>query len=109
MRDKNSVAFKEFLCHVLIYVSHVDIDYSAEEQERIKRLFDEATYEKVYKEFNDMSDYQAYEKILQSKDDFYSTAEEKQELLDYIKVQLYIDGEYSIMEKEVFHFLEKMM
>jgi hypothetical protein len=90
-------------------VSHVDIDYSDDEKDRLKRMFDEDVYDKVYAKFDELSDYQALQEIFKYKDKYYSTPEQKREVLDNIKIQFFVDGEYSVMEKEVFHFLEKML
>ena len=101
--------YQEFLCFLLIYVSHVDIEYSEEERSRLKRVFKPKVYEKVYPQFDQMSDYAALQEILKYKELYYNTPEKKQEVMDNIKIQCFVDGEYSIMEKEVFHFLDKML
>ena len=102
-------SYDEFLCFLLIYVSHVDIDYSDDEKDRLKRMFSLETYNKIFNVFDSMSDYQALQQILSYKDQYYPTDERKQEVLDNIKIQFFVDGEYSIMEKEIFHFLDKML
>lgn len=101
--------YDEFLCFLLIYVSHVDIDYSDDEKERLKRMFDEKVYDKVFSKFDSLNDYQALQEIFKYKEQYYGTPDKKQEVLDNIKIQFFVDGEYSVMEKEVFHFLEKML
>ncbi len=101
--------YNEFLCFLLIYVSHVDIDFSDEEKDRIKRMFDEDLYDRVYNEFDNMSDYQSLNHIMSFKEQYYNDESKKKELLDSIKIQFFVDGEFSVMEKEVFHFLEKML
>ncbi len=107
--DNSKWSYDEFLCFLLIYVSNVDIDYSDDEKERLNRLFSKEVYDKVFAVFDEMSDYQALQKILSYKEEYYPEEVKKQELLDNIKIQFFIDGEYSVMEKEVFHFLEKML
>lgn len=109
LMENSNWTYDEFLCFLLIYVSHVDIDYSDDEKDRLKRMFSEELYDKVYKVFDDMSDYQSLQKVLSYKEEFYPTPEKKKEVMDNIKIQFFVDGEYSVMEKEVFHFLEKML
>jgi hypothetical protein len=87
----------------------VDIEYSEEEKDRLKRVFNPEIYDKVYPQFDQMSDYAALQEILMYKEKYYNTPEQKQEVLDNIKIQCFVDGDYSIMEMEVFHFLEKLL
>lgn len=102
-------SYEEFLCFLLIYVSNVDIEFSDEEKERIIRVFSEEVYVRIFKSFDSMSDYQALEEVFKYKEKYYNTPEKKQEILDNIKIQFFVDGDYSVMEKEVFYFLEKML
>ena len=99
----------ELECFLLIYVSHVDIDFSDEEKNRIKSVFGEEVYSKMYTLFDGMSDYKALETILAHKTLYFNDDHSKQALLDSIKIQFFVDGEYTIMEKELHHFLERML
>lgn len=99
----------EFLAFALLYAAHVDIEFSTEEEAKIKSLVDEDTYSKLYDQFIDMSDYKALEIILSYKGLYYPTAPRKAELLSQIKDLFKADGDYSVMERELFHFLEKLM
>ena len=99
----------EFLAFALLYAAHVDIDFSEEEQEKIKSLVDEETYNKLYAEFMNMSDYKSLETILSYKGLYFPTADRKSELLHQMKQLFEADGDFSIMEKELLQFLEKLM
>lgn len=101
--------YDEFLTFLLIYVSHVDIDFSEEEKAHIKENASEETFDKMLPLFNDMSDYKALETIMNYKGLYYPTHARKEELLSKIKELFYSDGDFSIMEKELYHFLEKLM
>ena len=101
--------YEEFLCFLLIYASHVDIEFSEDEKVRLQKTFGQETYQKMFSIFDDMSDYQSLQEILRYKDKYYNTPEKRQEVLDNIKLQFFIDGEYSTMEKEIYQFLEKLM
>ena len=63
--------FDEFLAFLLIYASHADIDFSREEEERIKALVSNEIFEDIYAQFNVMTDYQALETILSYKDIYF--------------------------------------
>ncbi len=99
----------EFLAFSLLYAAHVDIDFSEEEKEQIKTLVDEDTYNKLYAEFMNMSDYKSLEIILSYKGLYFPTSDRKNELLSQMKTLFEADGDFSIMEKELLLFLEKLM
>jgi len=101
--------YNEFLAFALLYASHVDMEYSEAEKETIQKLVSAKSYDKVYDAFNEMSDFSALQTILDHKGIYYPTAERKAELLAKIKELFLADGEYSTMEKELFHFLEKLL
>lgn len=99
----------EFLAFTLLYAAHVDIEFSDEEKEKIKSIVDEKTYEELYAKFMDMSDYASLEVILSYKGLYFPTAARKQELLSHMKSLFEADGDFSVMEKGLLTFLEKLM
>ncbi|MBK9257432.1 MAG: TerB family tellurite resistance protein [Saprospiraceae bacterium] len=102
-------SFNEFLAFLLIYISHVDMDFADEEKTMIRKNLGEKTYDKMLTEFESMSDYKAYETILAYKGVYFPTVEQKAEIFEKIKDLCYADGDFNIMEKELLHFLERMM
>ena len=100
---------KEFLAFTLLYAAHVDIEFSEEERVKIKSIVDEDTYNKLYAQFMDISDYKSLETILSYKGLYFPTVDRKAELLSHIKSLFDADGDYSVMEKEMYHFFEKLM
>jgi len=101
--------YNEFLAFVLLYASHVDMEYSDAEKEAIQQLVSEQSYEKVYDIFNEMSDFAALQTIIDHKGIYYPTADQRAELLAKIEELFYADGDYSIMEKELMQFLDKLL
>ena len=101
--------YNEFVCFLLIYVSHVDMEYSDEEKAMIQARVDSKTYEKLYAAFLGMSDFQALSTILSYKGVYFPTPDQKMELIATIKKQFFADGDFASIEKEVLFFLEKMM
>jgi hypothetical protein len=102
-------SYNEFLAFLLIYVAHVDMEFAEEEKEMIKKSVGEPTYEKMLKAFDAASDYQAYQTILNYKGLYYPTQDRKDELIDKMRDLFFADADFNIMEKELLHFLEKMM
>jgi len=102
-------SYNEFLAFLLIYISHVDMEFAPEEKALIRKKMGVKTFNKMVELFDEMSDYKAYETILSYKGVYYPTAEQKAEIIEKVKDQFYADGEFNIMEKELLHFLERMM
>lgn len=102
-------SYNEFLAFLLIYISHVDMEFTDDEKVMIRKNVGDKAFQKMLIEFDDMSDYQAFQEILKYKGAYYPTVEQKQELIEKMKDLFYADGDFSLMEKELLHFLEKMM
>jgi hypothetical protein len=102
-------SYNEFLAFLLIYISNVDMEFSEEEKDYIRVRVGNETYDKMYAEFDTMTDYQAFESILDYKGVYYPTPEQKQELLDKMIAIFNADMEFNIMEKELLRFMERMM
>jgi len=102
-------SYNEFLAFLLIYIANVDMDFAEEEMTMIRKNVGEKTYEKMFTEFDSMSDFKAYESILSYKGAYYPTAEQKEELIEKMRDLFDADADFNIMEKELLHFLERMM
>lgn len=102
-------SYNEFLTFLLIYIAHVDMEFAEEEKTMIQKNVGVKTYNKMLETFDSMSDYAAYQAILDYKGVYYPTADQKAELMEKIKDLFHADGEFNIMEKELLHFLDKMM
>ena len=85
------------------------MDFSSDEENRLKRLFDEELYNDALSSFNGMSDYQALQEVMKYRDLYFGTPEKKQEILDQVKIQFFVDGSFSTLEKVLFNFLEKIL
>ena len=107
--EKLTWNYSEFLTFVMIYASHVDMDFSDDEMNIIKTKVDDDVFDKMYEEFDKRSDFESLQTILAYKGLYYPTAERKNEILRTIKLQFFADGEYSPMERELMHFFEKLM
>lgn len=101
--------YNEFFAFLLIYISHVDMEFGDEEKEMIKKSVGEPTFSKMFDLFNDISDYKAYETILGYKDTYFPTKDKKNALLEKMRELFDADMDYNVMEKELLHFLDRMM
>jgi hypothetical protein len=101
--------YSEFLAFLMIYASHVDMEFSENEKTRIKKKINEATFDKMFGEFDRRSDFESLQTILSYKGLYFPTADRKNELLNSVKMLFFADGDFSVMERELLHFLEKLM
>ncbi|MFZ1704243.1 MAG: hypothetical protein WAT79_07845 [Saprospiraceae bacterium] len=102
-------SYNEFLALLLVYISHVDMDFSDEEKKMIKEKVGEQAMNKVIADFDKMSDFQAFQTLLDYKGVYFPTAEQKAEILEDMKKLFLADNDFSTLEKETYHFLEKLM
>lgn len=102
-------SYDEFITFLLIYVANVDMEFSDEEKQLIKKMAGESTFQEMVEIFDSMSDYKAYEKILSYKEKYFATQAEKDAIVEKMKDLFYADADFNIMEKELLHFLERMM
>lgn len=85
------------------------MDFAEEEKAMIRLNTGEDTFDRMVAVFDAMSDYKAYETIIAYKDMYYPTQEEKAKLIEKMQDLFHADAEFNIMEKELLHFLERMM
>ena len=104
-----NLSYDEFITLTLLYAANVNEEFTKEEQEAIKKNVSEDTYNKVYKIFDGMSDFEALESIQAHKGIHFPTPDRKQEVLDKIQVIFEADHNFDVVEKEIFHFLQKLL
>ena len=109
MEVNKNYNFDEFLGLLLLYSAHVDIDYGEKEKAFIHDIVSQKAYDTVKEDFKNMSDYEVLQTILSYKDKYFANEEAREKLLEKIEMLFYVDDEYHPMEKELRHFLEKLM
>ena len=102
-------SYDEFIAFMLIYIANVDIEFAEEEKALIRSNVGETTFDKMLAIYDSMSDYKAYETILSYKEKYFASEAEKNILFEKMKDLFHADADYNIMEKELLHFLERMM
>ena len=109
MKDHPKWNFEEFTTFLLLYASNADLELSESEEEAMKSRLDPAHYEAVKDVFDNASDYEIIQIILSYKGLYFPTIPRTNELLDLIKKQFFADGEFSVLEKNVFRILKKLL
>ena len=102
-------SYDEFTAFLLIYVANVDMEFADEEKTMIRKYVGQDTFDRMVVVFDSMSDFKAYETIMSYKPLYYAAPEEKQKLVEKMQDLFHADAEFNIMEKELLHFLERMM
>lgn len=108
MQDYNW-SYDEFLCFLMIYASNVDLDYSDVEKLEVSKNFSPETVTKITSAYESMNDYQCLNTIIEYRQIHFPNVQDKEELLKLIHKMFLADGVYDDFEKEIYHFLEKII
>ncbi|NNF23014.1 MAG: hypothetical protein HKN67_13830 [Saprospiraceae bacterium] len=99
---------EEFEVFLLIYVGHVDYNFSENEKEFIKKRTAPATFTKLFSLFLQNNDFFSLKIILKHKDKYYDSEESRHKLFLLLKDIFHIDGEYSRIEKVFVSFFQRL-
>ena len=99
----------EFLSFLLLYASRADMEYTADEQEYIKSKVHQGALEKVLSEFEACKDFECLQILESYRGEYFSTPEQKAELLVRIEELFESDGEYTTTENNLFMMLRKLL
>jgi 3-mercaptopyruvate sulfurtransferase SseA len=99
----------ELLAYILIYVSHCDLNETWKEKAYILTRVDKAVYQRVYVQFEKDNDYQSIQHIVEAVEthDYYRN--DLADLFADIKLMAFADGDYDVMEQEVYASLKKLL
>jgi hypothetical protein len=109
MSEKLKYNYEEFACFLLIHGSYADLEFTDGEKAMINNRFGEENFNKIHKDYLALGDYQVLQTIMDYKGLYYPTSERKKELLSLISKVFIADGSYTALEKNLFHFLEKLL
>jgi len=101
--------FQEFSAFLMLYAASADLKVTTEEKDAILKKVNEATYDKIWKEYHAMSDINKINLILSYKGLYFPTAERTNELLDLMKKEFMADGEFSLLEKNLMRIVKKLL
>lgn len=102
----NSTEFKTFM---LLYAAHADLEFTQDERNYILTKIDREGLAKVESIFDELSDYERLQTLIDYKGLYYPTPARKQELLDNMEELFGKDGDYSSLEKNLLLFLTKLL
>ena len=107
-QDPNDWSFEEFRTFLLIYASHADLEFSADEYEAILANIDQASFDKINQAFHKMGEFERLDFILKFKSRFFPDPNRKNRVLKIVKDHFMVDGEESKLESSLYNFLERL-
>lgn len=100
---------EELVAYILLYTAHSNFEEDNMEKNVIISKVDMQTFQKIHDEFDQDNDYQSIQKIMQGVKEHNYDSDELQSLFTDIKTLFLSDGEYDIMERNMFLFLKKLL
>ncbi len=99
----------ELIAYILLYAANSDYDESNHERNIIISKVDMNTFQKIHDEFENDNDYQSIQKIIEGIKGHQYSDNDISELLADLKSLFFADGDYDILEQNMFLFLKKII
>lgn len=99
----------QFLTFLLLYASMADMEYTEDEREYIRSKTKPDVMKAVQGEFDECKDYECLQIIEAYRNQFFSTPEDKAELLLRLEELFESDGKYTTTENSLFLMLRKIL
>ena len=99
----------EFKVYLLLYAANADFELTQTEKQIIHTKASKSEYKHIHSVFENDSDYDRIETILNFKDKFFATEQETEKLLKEINELLKVDHELDLYEKNFFRVLQKLL
>ena len=100
---------EELVAYILLFTAHSNFDEANTEKNVIISKVDMQTFQRIHDEFDQDNDYQSLKKIIKGVEEHNYNTDELQSLFNDIKTLFLSDGEYDIMERNMFLFLKKIL
>jgi hypothetical protein len=100
---------KEFLGYLFLYCAHADYVEKEEERSFILSKIDEPVLQKMRPEFEADKDYDRVQKIVTTAEKHYPSDSGKEGLVDEIKNFFLSDGEFDMLERDIFRGLKRLI
>ncbi len=97
----------EFLAYFLLFAAHADIQYNDDERRHILSKVDQNTYDRVWTEFSNDTDYMQIQKIIQ----YYELRPTLSlaNLLEELRALFLSDNHFHLMEKATLNSMRRML
>lgn len=101
--------YDHFVAFLLLYASYADLELTEDERVHIGKITSQTIYEEALVVFNKFSDFQQLQIILDLKNDFILTDEDKGNILKLLVDHFHKDGEFSRLENSLYEFLKRLL
>jgi hypothetical protein len=99
----------EFVAFLLLYAAEADMECTDEERAFIKTGIDEVHLSFVEAAYTELSDFERISVIKSYQPQYFATPEQKAELLSKVERLFQADGEFDIMEHNMYRMLQKIL
>jgi hypothetical protein len=99
----------ELIAYILLYAANSDYKESNFEKNTIISTVDMQTFQKIHDEFEKDNDYQSIQKIISGIKMHNYSQNDITELLADVKALFFADGEFDVLEQNMFLFLKKIV
>ena len=100
---------EELVAYILLYTAHSNFDEANTEKNVIISKVDMQTFQKIHDEFDKDNDYQSLQKIIKGVEEHNYNNDDLQSLFIDIKTLFLSDGEYDVLERNMFMYLKKIL
>jgi hypothetical protein len=100
---------EEFIAFVLLYAAEADMECTDEERAYIKTGIDDAHLDVVEATYTKLSDFERISVIKSYHPQYFATPEQKSELLKKVEGLFQADGEFDILEHNMYRMLQKIL
>ena len=99
----------ELVAYILLFAANSDFKEDPKEKEMILSLVDKKTFQEIHDEFDSDNDYRSIKKITISLEQHNYSNDDVDALLEDIEVLFYADDDFSINEKIMLKFLQRLL
>jgi len=100
---------EELVAYILLYMANTDFVESNTEKNIIISIVNMNTFQKIHDEFDNDNDYQSLQKIISGLKQHNYSKDDIDALFVDIKLLFLSDGEYDILEQNMFLYLKKIL
>ena len=100
---------EEFVTFLLLYCADADMEYSESERAMIRSGISEAGLAEVEEEYHNLKDFEKILVIKAYQSKYYNSPEQKTELLTMVERLFRADGDFDIMEHNLYRMLQKIL
>lgn len=100
---------KELTTFILFYAASIDMVITEEEEAVIRSHCTGENYDRLKEIFNQCSDHEVLELILSYKDQYLSTPEDKEAMLEEMKKLFTADQQYATVERNTLSLFKRLL